>query len=121
LVAACSQSYGGGSAAASPEPTPPPLPVLDPVGTYDFQTEAMGSPVNGTFTITGSPGSYRGNMTTNIGSFSLSDISVDGEELTVFAESPDVFVVFVLAFVGSSFTGEWDAEGMSGVVSGSKR
>jgi len=81
----------------------------------------MGSLVNGTFTITGSPGSYRGSMTTDIGGFSLSDISVDGQEITAFAESPDVFVVFVLTFIGSSFTGEWEAEGMSGIVSGSKR
>jgi hypothetical protein len=60
-------------------------------------------------------------MTSNIGGFSLSDISVDGQELTFFADSPDVLVVFVLVFSGNSYTGDWDAEGMSGVVSGSRR
>ena len=74
LFAACSQSYSGGTTAASPETTPPPPAALDPVGTFDLHTEAMGTAVSGTFTITGSPGSYRGTMTSNIGGFSLSDI-----------------------------------------------
>ena len=121
LVVACSQSYGGGAAAASPDPTPPPPPVLDPVGVFDFQTEAMGTSVTGTITITGSPGSYRGNATSDVGSFALSDISVAGQELTFVGDSPDVVVFFILVFDGDSFTGEWDAEGMSGFVSGSRR
>ena len=93
MVAACSQSYGG-AAASRPDPTPPPPPVLDPVGAFDFQTEAMGTSVTGTFTITGSPGSYSGNMTTDMGGFAMSDIAVDGQELTFIGESPDVVVLF---------------------------
>jgi len=121
LVSACSQSYGGGAAAASPDSTPPPPPVLDPVGAFDFQTEAMGSAVTGTFTITGSTGSYAGNMTSDIGGITLREISVDGQELTFVGDSPDFVVIFVLVFDGDSFRGEWDAEGMSGFVSGSRR
>jgi hypothetical protein len=121
LIVACSQSSTPGSAPARPDPTPPPEPVLDPVGDYDYQTEVEGMPVSGTFTITGSPGSYAGNMTSDMGAIALSDITVDGQEMTVVGDSPDFIVIFVLVFDGDSFTGEWDAEGMTGFVSGSKR
>ena len=120
VVAACSQSYGG-AAATTPEQTPPARPALDPVGSFDLRTEAMGSAVTGTFTISGSPGSYSGSMTTDMGGFGMSDINVDGQELSFVGESPDVVVFFLLVFDGDSFSGEWDAEGMSGVVTGTKR
>ncbi len=121
LLAACSQSGGGTAAAPRPAPTPPPAAELDPVGTYDYQTEAMGSTISGSFTISGSPGSYTGNMTSDMGGVSLRDISVDGQELSFVGDSPDFIVIFVLAFDGNSFSGEWDAEGMTGFVSGNKR
>ena len=120
LVAACSQSYGG-AAATTPDPTPPPPPVFDPVGAFDFRTEAMGTSVTGTFTIAGSPGSYSGNISTDMGGFAMSDIAVDGQELTFVGESPDVVVFFLLVFDGDSFSGEWDAEGMLGFVTGNRR
>jgi hypothetical protein len=120
LVSACSQSYGGG-AETRPDPTPLPPPALDPVGAFDFQTEAMGSAVTGTFTITGTPGAYTGSMTTDMGGFAMSDIAVDGMKLSFVGESPDVVVLFLLVFDGDSFSGGWDAEGMSGSVTGSRR
>ena len=119
LVAACSQSTGG--MATRPEPTPPPVPVLDPVGVFDYQTEAMGTSITGTFTISGSPGSYAGTMSSDMSGISMREISVDGQELTFVGDSPDFVVFFVLVFDGDSFTGEWDVEGMTGFVSGRKR
>ena len=121
LVAGCAQSSTEGIAPPSPNPTPPPEPVLDPVGTFDYQTEAMGMPVSGSFTITGSPGSYAGSMTSDMGAIALRDIVVEGQELTAVGDSPDFIVVFVLVFDGDSFTGEWDAEGMNGFISGGRR
>lgn len=121
LIAACSQSSGVGVAVPRPEQTSAAPAALDPVGTFDFQTEAMGSAVNGTFSITGSPGSYSGNMSTDMGGFSLRRISVNGHELSFLAESPDIFVIIALAFDGDAFTGRWDAEGMSGFISGKRR
>lgn len=120
VVAACSQSYGG-TASTSPDPTPPPPAVLDPVGAFDFQTEAMGAPITGTFTISGTPGSYSGRMTTDMGAFAMSDIAVDGQELSFVGDSPDVVVLVMLVFDGDSFTGGWDAEGMSGAITGTRR
>ena len=120
-VAACSQSSAGSVAAPPPEPTPPPTPVLDPVGTFDYQTEVEGMPVGGSFTITGSTGAYTGTMTSDMGAITLRDIEVDGQELTAVGDSPDFIVVFVLEFDGDSFTGEWEAEGLIGYITGSRR
>ena len=120
-VAACSQSSASNIAAPPPDPAPPPAPVLDPVGTFDYQTEAMGMPVSGSFAITGSPGAYTGTMTSDMGPITLRDIEVDGLELSAIGDSPDFVVVFVLEFEGDSFTGEWEAEGMTGFITGSRR
>jgi hypothetical protein len=120
LVVGCSQSTPNASA-PRPDPTPPPEPVLDPVGSFDYQTEAMGMPVSGTITITGSPGAYAGTMTSDMGTIILRDIGVEGQELSAVGDSPDFVVVFVLVFDGDSFTGEWDAEGMTGFITGSRR
>jgi len=121
VLAACSQSTGSAVEAPRPAPEPPPPAALDPVGVFDFQTEAMGSSVTGTFTISGSPGSYSGNASSDIGSFSLREIEVNGQELTFVGDSPEFVVYFVLEFDGDNFTGEWDAEGMTGFISGQKR
>ncbi len=121
LVAGCSQSSTGGGAPPRPDPAPPEEAVLDPVGTFDYQTEAMGAPISGTFTITGSSGAYTGTMTSDMGAIALRDITVEGQELTAVGDSPDFIVVFVLVFDGDDFTGEWDAEGMTGFITGSRR
>ena len=121
LIVGCSQSTPGAAAPVRPEPTPPPEPELNPVGLYDYQTEAMGAPISGTITITGSPGEYTGSMTSDMGAISLRDIKVEGNELSAVGDSPDFVVFFVLVFEGDTFTGEWDAEGMTGFITGSKR
>jgi hypothetical protein len=120
VIVACSQSTGGG--AAAPPPQPEPEPTLDPVGVYDFSTEVEGQTLTGTLTITGSPGAYSGSMSTDMmGTFPLRSFSVDGMDLMFMADLPDATVSFFLTFEGDSFTGEWDAGGMTGFMSGSKR
>ncbi len=120
-IAGCSRSTVSGNNPPRPEPESPPVTALDPLGVYDFQTQAMGSTVTGTFTISGSPGSYSGSASSDIGRFSLSEIAVDGQHLSFMGDSPDFVVYFALDFDGDSFTGQWDAEGMSGFISGQKR
>jgi hypothetical protein len=52
----------------------------------------------------------------------LRNISVDGMEVTFVGDMPEATVFFVLLFENeTSFTGEWDAEGMLGYVTGTKR
>ena len=118
VMIACSQSTGGGAAAAPPQPEP----TLDPVGVYDFTTSLDGQPLTGMITITGSPGSYSGSISTDMmGTVALRSFSVDGMDLMFMADLPDATVSFFLTFEGDSFTGEWDAGGMTGFMSGSKR
>jgi hypothetical protein len=60
-------------------------------------------------------------MTSDMGIMPLRDFSVDGTEFTFIGDRPDVSVFFILEFDGESFTGEWDAEGMVGFISGTRR
>jgi hypothetical protein len=119
LLASCSQSTGGMAATEPPVPELPP--TLDPVGVYDYATELEGQPLSGTFTITGSPGAYGGSISSDMGIIPLRDIEVDGLELSFVGDLPDVTVFFTLSFEGDSFNGQWDAGGMVGSMSGTKR
>ena len=119
-LTACSQSTGGGTAAAPPQPEP--TPTLDPTGIYDFETTVEGQPLTGTLTITGSPGAYSGSISSDMmGTVALRSFTVDGMDLMFMADMPDATVSFFLTFEGDSFTGEWDAGGMTGLMSGTKR
>ena len=121
VLTACSQSTGGGSAAAPP-PQPEPTPTLDPVGVYDFTTSVEGQPMTGTLTITGSPDAYNGSMSTDMmGTIALRSFAVDGMDLSFMADLPEATVSFLLTFEGDEFTGDWDAGGMMGTMSGTKR
>lgn len=115
LLAGCSHSTGGTAA------TPPPPATLDPVGTYEYTTSVEGQTMIGTMTITGSPGAYSGTISSDMGTIPMRNISIEGMELSFLGDLPDVTVSFVLLFDGDSFEGEWDAGGMMGLMSGTKR
>jgi hypothetical protein len=120
MLAACSQSTGGG--AAEPPPPAPEPEVLDPVGVYDWSTSVEGQTVTGSMTISGSPGAYTGSMTSDmLGALPVRNIEVDGMDLSFLMDMPDATVAFLLTFEGDTFSGEWDAEGMVGFVTGTKR
>lgn len=121
LVSACSGTAAPPAAAPSPAPPAVSEPTLDPVGVYDFSTDVEGQTVTGTMTITGTPGAYSGSISSDIGGLTLRDITVDGMELSFVGDMPDATVYFVLVFDGDSISGEWDAEGMVGFISGKKR
>jgi hypothetical protein len=119
LLAGCSHSTGG--TAAAPPPAPEPPAKLDPVGTYEYTTSVEGQTMIGTMTISGSPGAYSGTISSDMGTIPMRNISVDGMELSFLGDLPDVTVSFILLFDGDSFEGEWDAGGMIGFMSGTKR
>ena len=118
LLASCSQSTGTTTPA---EAAPEMPPTLDPVGVYDYATELEGQPLSGTFTITGEPGAYTGSISSDMGIIPLRNIEVDGLDLSFVGDLPDVTVFFTMTFEGNSFKGEWDAGGMIGSMSGTKR
>jgi len=122
VLTACSQSTSGGAAAPPPPAPEPETPTLDAVGVYDFTTEVEGQTMTGSITITGSPGAYTGSFTTGMtGTVPLRDIEVDGMDLSFMADIPEATIAFLVTFEGDSFEGEWDAEGMVGFISGTRR
>lgn len=108
-------------ACAAGPPPPPPEPVLDLVGIYDYTTEVQGMEMTGTMTITEADGVYSGLVSSDMGPILLGDFSIDGMEVTCVGEAPDMVVFFLLIFDEGTFTGDWDADGMSGAISGTKR
>ena len=118
----CSQSTSGGAATPPPPAPEPEIPALDAVGVYDFSTSVEGQTMTGSITITGSPGAYSGTISSGmLGTVPLRNIEVDGMDLSFLADIPEATVAFLLTFEDDSFEGEWDAEGMVGFISGTKR
>lgn len=115
FLAACSS--GGSSAPAAPAAPP----ALDPTGVYDCLLDVDGMEIGATLTINGEEGAYTGSVDSDMGPSPVSDITVDGQEMTFVVDTPDMAVFFVVTFDGPNFSGEFDAGGMGGVISGTKR
>jgi hypothetical protein len=115
LFVACSS--GGANAPA--EPAPPP--ALDPTGVYDCLLDVDGMEIGATVTINGEAGAYTGSVDSDMGPSPVSDITVDGQEMTFLVDTPDMSVFFVVTFDGPNFSGDFDAGGMGGMIIGTKR
>lgn len=113
VLSACS----GVSAPAAP-PAPPPL---DPVGVYDCSMDVDGMEILATLSIEGQPGAYTGTVNSDMGTMPVGDISVEGDDMTFMIDTPDMAVFFTVTFNGANFTGDFDAGGMGGVITGTKR
>ena len=113
VLAACS---GVGAPA-----TPPAPPPLDPVGVYDCSLDVDGMALLATLSIEGEPGAYTGMVDSEMGSMPVSDISVEGNDMTFMVDTPDMAVYFAVAFDGLNFSGDFDAGGMGGIITGTKR
>ena len=114
-------SSGVMTGAAAPEPTPPPPPALDPVGTYDCLLDVEGMQLSAVMTISGEPGAYSGTVNSEMGPAPVSDIAIDGNQMTFAVDTQDMAVFFVVTFDGNNFSGQFDAGGMGGYISGTKR
>ena len=112
FVAACS---GG------PPPEPPGPPPLDPVGVYDCYVGVEGQEFGVTLTINGTAGAYTGSVDSEMGPGQVTDITVQGNEMTFLVDTGDMAVFFSVVFDGDTFTGDFDAGGMGGYISGKKR
>ena len=128
-LAACAQSPQASpttqpapAATPSPRTTPPPTPAATAAGVYDFSTVVQGQEVTGTVTITGSPGSYGGSIvTTATPEIPIKSVTMEGQSITVTADTPDGEVVFQMAMEGMDFSGSWSYAGMAGTMRGRKR
>jgi hypothetical protein len=110
--------------ASNPEPATPPAPqAVDPVGVFDFATNVEGTAVQGTITVESAPGGgHGGSITTDVTEpIPISGVTVDGQNMTVTAQTPDGPITMSLTFTGNDFTGSWTMGGMSGSLNGSRR
>lgn len=111
LFAACS---------SGPPPAPPAPPPFDPVGVYDVTVEVQGQSLSGVMVIEGSADAgYTGNINTDMGGASLSDIVVDGDDVS-FA-IPEVGAQVQLSFDGPEFTGAVGGAMGDAVIYGTRR
>ena len=108
------QACGGG-----PPPEPPAPPPLDPTGTYGITIEAEGMQVAGSLVIRGTADAYTGSIDTEMGGAVISDIMVDGNQVTF--NVPDVGGVFTLVFDGDEFAGSFDSAMGAGSIFGMKQ
>jgi hypothetical protein len=116
---------------ASAPPAPPAAPAVtalttpapvDPVGIFDFTTALEGTVVNGTVTIAKAATGFTGTITTTATEpVPVRTVTVEGQKLTVTADTPDGPVTFVMEFKGDEFTGSWSYAGMAGTHTGKRR
>ena len=105
-----------------PPPEPPAPPPLDPVGIYDCTVTAEGMEIGVTLTITGEAGGgYSGSINSDMGYAAVSDITVDGNRVSFVADNPEMVVFFNVQIEGDTLTGELDAGGFPGYITGRKR
>jgi hypothetical protein len=95
---------------------------VDPVGVYDFTTVFEGDAVSGTITITGSPGAYRGTVSSSVTpDMPIRSVTVRGSTITVTADSDNGELVSTFTLTGQELTGEWSLGDASGTTKGRKR
>jgi hypothetical protein len=74
-----------------------------------------------TLSITGTRGDYTGSVESEMGPGDVTDITIQGNEMTFVVETPDMSVFFAVVFDGDTFTGDFDAGDMGGYISGTRR
>src|SRR5215213_8366397 len=92
-----------GAACARNRQADSPAPV-DPVGRFEYTSEANGQPVRGTITISGAPGAYQAVMTTGGMTRDLffQNVTVSGSRVTMLAETPAQKVAVHLTISGNA-------------------
>ena len=62
-----------------------------------------------TLTIAGEAGAYTGTVDTEMGLESISDVTINGQEMTFVVDTPDMVVYFSVLFEGDTISGDFDA------------
>lgn len=142
LLAACSSSPQAAprtspapapspqAATPAPAPAPAPAPVPAPTpstptsaaGIYDFSTTVQGTTVTGVATVAMENGRPSGTIATSATpEVAIKNATVEGQKVTVVADSPDGEIVLEFNMNGQDFTGTWWYGGQSGSLTGRKR
>lgn len=107
------------SACSGPPPEPPAPPPLDPTGTFRINIDAEGLQVGGSLVIRETETGYSGSIDTDMGGAAITDIAVEGNELTF--SVPEAGLVFTVVFQGDEFTGGFDGAMGAGTIRGVRR
>ena len=94
---------------AIPETRVIATPAVNPVGEFEWSSAlADGTPLRGTFAITGSADAYTGSITAiDLGVFPIKSVVVTGQDVVINADHPDGPLTVRLKFVGNDFNGSW--------------
>ena len=108
--------------AAGPAAAAPAKPAaVNPIGSFEFNTEVNGSPMKGNLRIAGTPGNYSGSMTSDITpELPITSIAVDGQTMKLAMDTPNGAATINIAFTGDTFTGNWELGGASGPLTGKR-
>ena len=112
LLAACASSPRAAvpeAPPAIPETRAAPTPAVNPVGEFEWSSALPdGTPIGGTFAITGSPDAYTGSVNaTDLGIFPIKSVVVTGQDVVINVDHPDGPLTIRLKFVGNDFKGSW--------------
>ena len=112
LLAACASSPRATvpeAPPAIPETRVMPTPAVNPVGEFEWSSALPdGTPIKGTFAITGSADAYAGAINaTDLGVFPIKSVVVTGQDVVINADHPDGPLTVRLKFVGNDFNGSW--------------
>ena len=126
LLAACASSSRE-AVPASPTPLPESrvatVPVLDPVGDFEFATMTPdGTAVKGVMSIRGAAGAYTGSIDAGAqGAFPIKGVTVSGQTVTINADHPQGPLELRLTFVADDFTGSWQLGAEGGELTGKRK
>lgn len=95
--------------------------VLDPVGTYDLSMSSATQVSDGTMTIRGEPGNYRGTFSVGVLSAAIAGVETGVGLLNVHANLAQGTLVLRLAGDGVSFAGNWVLGVQRGTITAEKR
>lgn len=130
LLAACASSPQAAPASTpAPQPAaaaapaaPAPTAAASAAGVYDFTTNVQGMAVTGVVTVTMANGRAGGTIATSATpEIPIRSVTVEGQKVTVGADSPDGEVTLEFTMAGQEFTGTWWYAGQSGSMTGRKR
>ena len=119
LLAACAPAAPAAPSAGA-APAPAVAAAVNPLGRYDFATEAEGETVTGSIEVTGEPGAYGGLVRSPAGAFPISEVTAAGQQVVVKADTPGGELIITMNFAGSAYTGRWMQEGDSGDIRGQR-
>ena len=125
VLAACASSPRASvpeSPPAIPEARVTPAPV-NPVGEFEWASALPdGTPIKGTFTVSGTAGAYTGSIDAgDLGVFPIKTVVVTGQSLVIAAEHPDGALEVRLTFEGDDFKGTWLLNSDTGIMAGKRK